>query len=117
DDVGERAERKPRRSYQQAEREKRDDKSLFPLLSGAAQETGEHGQQCDSRVSYPTSGGDILFIARLRSLHGIASGKANCSMGTASFVTGCLHRRTLYGCADNNGQSGGTMRRIALGTA
>jgi hypothetical protein len=70
-EVRERAERKPRRPHQQVEREKRDDKSLFPLLSGAAQETGEHGQQRDSRVSYPTSGGDILLLARLRSLHGI----------------------------------------------
>ena len=70
-DVRERAERKPGRSHQQVEREKRDDKSLFPFLSGASQETGEHGQLRDSRVSYPTSGGDILLLARLRCLHGI----------------------------------------------
>ena len=71
-EVRERAERKPRRSHQQVERENRDDKSLFPLLSVAAQETSEHGQQCDSRVSYPTSSRDILFLVRLRCLHGIS---------------------------------------------
>ncbi len=62
-EVRERAERKPRWSHYQAEREKRDDKSLFPFLSGAAQETGEHGQQRDSRVGNPTSGGSILVLA------------------------------------------------------
>jgi hypothetical protein len=34
--VRERAERKPRRSHQHVEREKRDDNSFFPFLSGAA---------------------------------------------------------------------------------
>ena len=71
-EVRERTERKPRRAHYQAEREKRDDKSLFPFLSCTAQETGEHGQQRDSRVGYPTSGGGILVLARLRSLHGIS---------------------------------------------
>src|SRR5207249_10671614 len=41
--VRERAERKPRRSNEQVERENRDDKSLFPFFSGAAQETSKHG--------------------------------------------------------------------------
>ena len=54
-------------------RENCDDKSLFPFLSGAAQETGEHGQQRDGRVGYPTSGGGgLLVLARLKLLHGIS---------------------------------------------
>ena len=60
--VRERAERKPRRSHYQAERKKRDDNSLFPFLSCAAQETGDYGQQRDSRVGYPTSDGGILVL-------------------------------------------------------
>lgn len=62
-EVRERAERKPRRSNQQVERENRDDKSLSPFLSCAAQEASDNGQQRDSRVRYPTSGGDILVLA------------------------------------------------------
>jgi hypothetical protein len=72
-EVRERAERKPRRSRQQVEREKRDDNSLFPFLSGAAQEIREHGQRRDSRIGYPTSsGGGILVLIRSRSLHVIS---------------------------------------------
>jgi hypothetical protein len=79
-DVRERAERKPRRSHQQAEREKRDDNALFPFLSGAAEETGEHGQQRDSRIRYPTSSsGGISILIRLRSLH-VTSHQSNLSM-------------------------------------
>ena len=64
-----RAERKPRRSDQQVEPKNCDDKSLFPFLSCAAKETSEHGQQCDSSVSYPTSGrGGVLVLGRLRLL-------------------------------------------------
>src|SRR6266513_2985599 len=70
-EVRQRAEGKPRRSHQQAEREKRDDKSLLPFLSGAAQETGQHGEQRDCRVNYPTRGG-ILVLMGSRGLHGIS---------------------------------------------
>ena len=118
-DVRERAERKPRRSHQQIERENRDDKSLFPFLTAPAQETGEHGQQCDSRVSYPTSGGDILFLARLRSLHRISRQPRQPVMvwEPLPFLRDVFMVERLYGCADNSGQFGGTIRRIALGTA
>src|SRR4029453_11463067 len=62
-EVRERAERKPRRSNQQVERENRDDKPLCPFFSGAAKETSEHRQKRDSRVNYQTSGGRILVLA------------------------------------------------------
>ena len=62
-DVRERAERKPRWSHQQVECKDRDDKSLLPFLSCAAQKASEHGQQRDSRISYPTSGSGILVLA------------------------------------------------------
>ncbi len=72
-EVRDRAERKPRRSNQQVRPKNCDDKSLFPFLSGAAQETGEHGQQRDGPVGYPTSGrGEVLVLRRLKLLHGIS---------------------------------------------
>jgi hypothetical protein len=81
-----RAERKPRRSHQQVRRENCDDKSLFPFLSGAAQETGEHGQQRDGPVGYPTSGGGGLWVLmRLKLLHGISHELKSNAMVCESF--------------------------------
>src|SRR5437588_8382418 len=71
-EVRERAERKPWRLNQQVRPENCDDKSLFPFLIGAAQETGEHGQQRDGPVGYPTSGSRLLVFTRLKLLHGIS---------------------------------------------